>query len=51
MANFYRDNEDIQFLFRHIELGKLATIYEEDFKFAGEFDHAPADADEAIQKL
>jgi alkylation response protein AidB-like acyl-CoA dehydrogenase len=49
MANFYRDNEDIQFLFRHIDLCKLATICEEDFKFAGEFDYAPADADEAIQ--
>jgi len=49
MANFYTDNEDIQFLFRHTDLGKLAAICEEDFKFAGEFDHAPADADEAIQ--
>ena len=49
MANLYRDNDDIQFLFRHIDLGKLARVCEEDFKFAGEFDHAPADADEAIQ--
>ena len=49
MANFYRDNEDIQFLFRHIDLCELARIAEEDFKFAGRFDHAPADADEAIQ--
>jgi len=49
MANFYRDNDDIQFLFRHIELDNLATICEDGFKFAGEFDYAPADADEAIQ--
>jgi len=49
MANFYRDNDDIQFLLRHIELGKLAEMSEEGFKFAGEFDHAPANADEAIQ--
>ena len=49
MANFYRDNDDIQFLFKHIDLGNLATICENGFKFAGEFDYAPADADEAIQ--
>ena len=49
MANFYRDNDDIQFLFKHIDLGKLARICEEGFRFANEFDYAPADADEAIQ--
>ncbi|MGA1980043.1 MAG: acyl-CoA dehydrogenase family protein [Sedimentisphaerales bacterium] len=49
MANFYRDNDDIQFLFRHIDLDKLAELTEEGFKFANEFDYAPANADEAIQ--
>ena len=49
MANFYRDNEDIQFLFRHTDPRKLATICEDGFKFAGQFDYAPADAEEAIQ--
>ena len=49
MSNFYRDNNDIQFLFRHVDLGKSAEICEEDFKFASEFDYAPANADEAIQ--
>ncbi len=49
MANFYRDNNDIQFLFRHLDLGALADICEEGFTFAGEFDHAPADAAEAIR--
>ncbi len=49
MANYYRDNDDIQFLVRHIDLGKLAAVCEENFKFAGEFDYAPANADEAIQ--
>jgi len=49
MANFYRDNNDIQFLFRHKDLCKSAEICEEDFKFASEFDYAPANADEAIQ--
>jgi len=49
MGNFYSDNNDIQFLFRHMDLGTSAEISEEGFKFAGEFDHAPADAKEAIQ--
>jgi len=49
MANFYSDNNDIRFLFRHADLGTSAEICEEGFKFAGEFDHAPADAAEAIK--
>ncbi len=49
MANFYRDNDDIRFLFRHADLSTLAEVCEEGFKFAGQFDHAPADATEAIR--
>ncbi|MHC4323206.1 MAG: acyl-CoA dehydrogenase family protein [Planctomycetota bacterium] len=49
MANFYRDNDDIQFLLRHTDLAGSASISEEGFRFASEFDYAPADANEAIQ--
>ncbi|MFC1677446.1 acyl-CoA dehydrogenase family protein [Planctomycetota bacterium] len=49
MANFYTDNEDIQFLFNHIEPGRMAEIVEENFKFADEFDTAPASVEEAVQ--
>ncbi|MHC4456663.1 MAG: acyl-CoA dehydrogenase family protein [Planctomycetota bacterium] len=49
MANFYRDNEDIQFLFKHMDLVGLTAILEEDFRFGGEFDYAPANADEAVR--
>jgi alkylation response protein AidB-like acyl-CoA dehydrogenase len=49
MANFYRDNDDIQFLFRHIDVSSVAEIMEEGFKFSKEFDYAPADAAEAIE--
>ena len=49
MGNFYSDNNDIKFLFRHMDLGTSAEICEEGFKFAGQFDHAPADATEAIR--
>jgi len=49
MPNFYRDNDDIQFLFKHINLGVFAELCEENFKFASQFDYAPADAAEAIR--
>ena len=49
MGNFYSDNEDMQFLFRHTDLRVLAELCEDGFGFVGDFDHAPADADEALQ--
>jgi len=49
MANFYTDNDDMQFLFRQLNLSKLAKICEEGFSFAEKFDYAPANVDEAIQ--
>lgn len=48
MGNFYKDNDDIQFLFRHLDLTKVAGLQEEQFKYAAQFDTAPADADEAL---
>ncbi len=49
MPNFYTDNDDIRFLFKHIDIGALARLYEEDFKFASQFDYAPANAEEAVR--
>ncbi len=49
MPNFYTDNDDIRFLFKHIDLAGIAAMCEEDFKFASQFDHAPATADEAVR--
>ncbi len=48
MANFYTDNEDIQFLFNHMDIARTAEIMEEGFRFAGEFDFAPETADDAV---
>ncbi|MBL7106605.1 MAG: acyl-CoA dehydrogenase family protein [Phycisphaerae bacterium] len=47
MANFYKDNDDIKFLFNHIDLGVLSELMEEKYRFAKEFDYAPANAEEA----
>jgi len=49
MANFYRDNDDIRFLFRHTNPRTVAPLVEDNFRFANEFDYAPADADEAVR--
>lgn len=49
MPNFYTDNDDIRFLFKHIDLAGIAAMREEDFKFASQFDYAPATADEAVR--
>ena len=43
VANFFLDNEDIRFLFDHIDLAELARIQEDDFVHAGngDADYAP----------
>lgn len=48
MANFYNDNDDIRFLFEHFDLGHLAELQEEGFRFHEEFDFAPADREDAV---
>ena len=49
MANFFLDNEDIQFLFKHLDLAELARLQEDGFAhFNGQDDHAPVDEADAI---
>jgi 3-(methylthio)propanoyl-CoA dehydrogenase len=50
VANFFLDNEDIQFLFKHFDLAELARIQEDDFarNDNGSADYVPADADDAV---
>ncbi len=49
MANFYRDNPDIQNVIDALDLTEIAALFEEDFKFAKEYDFAPKDAAEALE--
>ena len=46
--NFYEDNKDIASVIDALDLTEVATLLEENFKFAGEFDFAPKDAASAI---
>lgn len=49
MANFFLDNEDIQFLLNHIDLRELARIQEDDFQdMAPRPEYAPCDVEETV---
>ncbi|TWT83287.1 Acyl-CoA dehydrogenase [Planctomycetes bacterium CA13] len=47
MANFFLDNQDIQFLFSHIDMQQLASIQER-FAENGDADYAPSDNAEVV---
>ncbi len=49
MPNFFTDNDDIQFLFNHIDLAEIARMQEDDFADAANgIDYAPSDAADAL---
>jgi hypothetical protein len=48
MANFYTDNEDIRFLFHHFDVGYLAELQEEGFRYCKDVDYAPCDREDAL---
>ncbi len=50
MGNFFTDNEDIQFLFNHLDLPHAASLMENGFTLADQFEQAPSDAEQAIEK-
>ncbi len=48
MSNFYSDNADIAKTIDALDLTEVATLLEEDFKFAKDYDYAPTSAEDAI---
>src|SRR5512142_2634744 len=50
MPNFFTDNDDIQFLFDHLNLAEVAAVQEDDFahRDAPGNEYAPRDAADAI---
>ena len=48
MGNFYTDNQDIADTLDLLDLSEVAALFEEDFRFAKEYDFAPKSAEEAI---
>ena len=47
MGNYFLDNQDIRFLFEHIDLAELARIQEADTA-NGDADYVPIDEDDAV---
>ncbi len=48
MSNFYKDCPDIEKTLDALDLREVAELCEEGFRFAKEYDYAPADAEDAI---
>lgn len=48
MANFYKDNKDLKFQFRHPLMNKIVDLKEQNYKDAGKYDYAPCVAYDAI---
>ena len=48
MTNFYRDNDDILFLFHYYNMRTLADLMEDDYAAAAQFPWAPTDAEDAV---
>ena len=46
MENFFKDNEDIKFLFEHLDLEELIKVREDDFCEKDEFSHAPSNTED-----
>jgi hypothetical protein len=47
VANFFLDNQDIQFLFDHLDMAEMARLQELEAE-NGDADYAPLDADDAV---
>ncbi|RKX72166.1 acyl-CoA dehydrogenase [candidate division TA06 bacterium] len=49
MANYYKDNNDIEFYLKNYDLSELVSLYENNYKEEKEYDFAPDSYEEAIQ--
>jgi len=47
VANFFHDNEDVQFLFEHFDVNEIAQLQERDAE-NGDADYAPRDMDDCL---
>lgn len=48
MANYYRDNSDILFQFKNMDLSRVITLKEDDFAEKEQYPYAPKDVDDAL---
>ncbi|MBW2184646.1 MAG: acyl-CoA dehydrogenase, partial [Deltaproteobacteria bacterium] len=48
MENFYKDNEDIQFFFTHLDWSRIVTLQEQNFQDRERYDYAPENTEDAV---
>lgn len=48
MNNFFKDNEDIQLIFKHLDWSRIVTLFELDFKERARYDYAPENVADAV---
>ena len=48
MANFFKDNSDLVFTLKNLDLAEVAALRELDYKLAGEFENAPVSYEDAL---
>ncbi len=49
MGNYFKDNEDFRWLLKNLDISKVITLKEDNFKEKDQFDYAPASFEEALQ--
>ena len=49
MTNYYKDNSDIRFHFKHKDLTRVISLIEDDFSERSRFAYAPRDAEDALE--
>ncbi len=48
MANFFKDNPDLQFSLNHLDLAEAVALREHNYQYNEKFDGAPADFEDAV---
>ena len=48
MGNFFKDNPDLVFTLENTDLGPIAELVEDGYKYAQEFDNAPENFEDAL---
>lgn len=49
--NFFTDNKDLQFVLKNLDLKDVVALREDNYKYAGEFTHAPENFDDALDNF
>ncbi len=49
MANFFKDNEDILFLLENVDISRIITLKEKNFKENTTYNYAPQDVSDALE--